>query len=237
MALSPDITVGELAGRFPATIPVFQRFGIEFCCGGRRTLARACREGGLAYDRVVAELSPALTIPQRRNWADRPVTELITHIAESFHEPLRQELPRLHEMALRLESHASWPGHPIPALRHELARFRSEIEAHISEEEQTLFPLVERLEEGTLQPGDEALLAELRAAFETDHVIAGRSLRTLRELSDDYQLPNSACSTMRALYHGLEELEALMYLHVHMENNVLFPRAATLVGAAGLERL
>jgi regulator of cell morphogenesis and NO signaling len=237
MAFSPDTTVGEIAGRFPGTIRVFQRFGIEFCCGGRRTLAGACRDAGISYGEFAAELASALTTSHRHNWSDRPIGELTTHIVESFHEPLRQELPRLHEMALRLEGHASWPGHAVSAVRHELARFRSELEAHITEEEEMLFPLIERLEVGAAHAGDEALLLELRTAFEVDHVVAGRSLRALRELTENYQAPTNACPTMRGLYHGLEELEALMHLHVHMENNVLFPRAATLVGAAAYERL
>lgn len=237
MAFSPDTTVGELAGRLPGTIRVFQRFGIEFCCGGGRTLARACRSAKVPYDVLAAELEAALTTSPRHDWFARAITELTTHIVESFHDPLRQELPRLHAMAWRLEGHAEWPGPAVVEIRDELARFRSETEAHITEEERLLFPLLERLEQGDLRRGDASLVADLRGGFETDHEVAARTLRTLRELTENYQVPTNACPTMRGLYRGLEELEALMHLHVHMENNVLFPRAATLVGAAGFERV
>ncbi|MGH9310205.1 MAG: DUF542 domain-containing protein [Vicinamibacterales bacterium] len=237
MAFPPDTTVGELAGRLPGTIRVFQRFGIEFCCGGGRTLARACRAAGIPYELLAAELEAALATSPRPDWSERAITELTTHIVESVHDPLRQELPRLHTMARRLEGHAGWTGLAVIEIRDVLARFRSEAEAHITEAERLLFPLVERLEQGDRRDGDASLVVELRAAFETDHAAAGWTLRRLREVTGNYQAPTNACPTMRGLYRGLEELETLTHLHVHMENNVLFPRAATLVGAAGFERL
>ncbi len=237
MAFSSDTTVGELAGRRSGTIRVFQRFGIEFCCGGGRTLAMASRAAGIPYDVPVAELEAAPTTSARHDWSERPISELTTHIVESFHDPLRRELPRLHTMARRLEGHFEWVSRRVVEIRDELARFRSETELHIDEEEHLLFPLVERLEQKNVRLGDASLVAGLRAAFETDHAVASRTLRTFRELTENYQAPTNACPTMRGLYQGLEELEALMHLHVHMENNVLFSRAATLVGAAGFERL
>ena len=237
MTVSPENTVGDIASEFPATIRVFQRLNIEFCCDGRRRLGDLCRERHLPVDEIVAALNEALTTPRgpQTDWATRPLSELAAHIVEAFHDPLRQELPRLHQMALKVQGHRDASRHVLAVVLYELARFRAELEPHMREEEAELFPLIGRLEAGHRTQGDGARFRHLRAALEAEHVGAGHAIQVLRRVTDRYELPSPPCPRVRALYRGTHELEQLMQLHIHLENNVLFPRAAALLPGTGIE--
>ena len=114
----------------------------------------------------------------------------------------------------------------------ELTRFSEELDAHMKVEERELFPLIDALERGEVSDGDAASLEHLSLTLEADHVDAGQTLRLLGQITDDYEAPDGACSTMRALYQGLQELERLMHLNIHLENNVLFMRADALTSSA-----
>lgn len=234
MKFSPDTTVGDLAALFPETVRVFQHYGIEFCCGGKWPLGQVCRERELPYAEVAAALTRAMTKPSRTGWSTRPLTELTAHIIEAFHEPLRQELPRLIRLATRLQGHGNSHRRALAVALSELSRLASELEAHMAAEERDLFPLIDALESGVVSDGDRERLEHLRFVLEADHVDAGQTLRLLGQITVHYQAPDDACSTMRALYQGLQELERLMHLHVHLENNVLFVRAAALTSRAGV---
>jgi regulator of cell morphogenesis and NO signaling len=236
MKFSPDTTVGDLAALFPETVRVFQDYGIEFCCGGKWQLGQVCRDRDLPYAEVAAALTRAMTKPSRADWSTRPLSELTAHLVEAFHEPLRQELPRLIQLATRLQGHGSSHRRALAVVLSELTRFTGELEAHMAAEERDLFPLIDALEREGVSDRDQARLEHLRFALEADHVDAGQTLRLLGQITDHYQAPDDACSTMRALYQGLQELERLMHLNIHLENNVLFVRANTLRSRARSER-
>jgi regulator of cell morphogenesis and NO signaling len=236
MTLSSEATVGELASQYPSTVRVFRQLGIEFCCGGRRTLGEACYARGLSYGDVAAALTAAMSDPGRpTGWPARPVTDLITHIVETFHEPLRLELPRLHAMAIRLQGHGDAHRRALAVVLHELARFQGEREVQMASEERDVFPLIARIAERPGHSEEVERFARLRAIAEADHADAGHTLRLLRQITDGYRSPDSACPTLRELYRGLEELDLLMRRHAHLENNVLFPRAEA-IAAAGFTR-
>ena len=238
MTVSPDDTIGDLASRFPDTIPVFQRLRVEFCCDGQRRVGDLCRERRIAFDELAASLQDAVTAPRRPrpDWAGRSLSDLMAHLVEAFHEPLRDELPRLHAMAVKVQAHDDDSRHALAVVLFELGRFRAQLEAHLSEEERDLFALVQRAESGNQQPDDARRFQELRAVLEAEHREAGDALHVLSQATDRYQPPPRACTTVRALYRGLHELEQFMQLHSHLENNVLFPRAAALLSAARIER-
>jgi regulator of cell morphogenesis and NO signaling len=236
MVFSPETTVGELAGRFPDTARVFRRRGVEFCCGGHRTLAQVCRTGHIDYSDLAAELvEAALRAAPRHTWADRPVAELVEHLVESFHDPLRREFPRLKELAARLQGHGDTHRRVLAIVYYELTRLDAELAAQMDAEECELFPLAVRLERQGPADGDRARVAVLRSDADDRNADFGQTLHILRQITDGFAPPSTACSSLRALYHGLEELEALMQQHVHLERNVLFPRAAALVSEASLE--
>jgi regulator of cell morphogenesis and NO signaling len=233
MLASPDSTAGDIAARFPQTIRVFQRLRIDFCCDGDRALGDLCRERQLSFEHVAAALSAAIAAPplRRHDWNARPLADLTAHIVEAFHEPLRQELPRLGGMAARVQRHSDPCSHVLAVVLCEVERFHAVIGPHMATAERELFPLIGRLEAGHGIEGDRAQFGRLRATLESDHDEAGNVLRILRAVTDRYEPPARACATLRGLYEGLKELEQLMQLHVHLENNVLFPRAAALADA------
>lgn len=227
MDISRNSRVSDVATEAPATIRIFQAHGIDFCCGGKRPLAEACAERGLDVDLVVTELrSVASVTGDGRDWQAAPLPELVGHIQRRFHEPLRAELPRLGAMmekvAIRHGDHLPQTLHPLQAAFTELAE---DMLQHMAKEDAVLFPAIAALAAGG--PGAGPSLSQPIAVMEAEHDEAGRLLSLMRELTGDYTPPEWACPTFRGLYYGLAELERDMHVHVHLENNVLFPRAAS----------
>jgi regulator of cell morphogenesis and NO signaling len=237
MIIAPGTIVGELAAQFPQTIRVFQQLRIEFCREGHRKLTDLCRDRQLSFEEVAAALTNAVAAPAplpRQDWTTRPLSDLTTHIVEAFHEPMRQELPRLHRMAVKVQRHRDPYKHVLAVVLYELELFTTDLGSHIAKTERELFPLIGRIEAGTRDEDDRGSFRYLRTTLEADHVVAGHALLILRNVTDRYAVPAHACDTLRTLYQGLKELEQLMQLHVHLENNVLFPRAADLLSNARL---
>ncbi len=231
MVISSDTTVADIATYAPATISVFQRYHIDFCCGGRVPLRDVCADQGLDADAILDELravaSPGSEEPK---WTDATMTELIGHIQRRYHEPLRDELPRLDAM---LDKVVSRHGAHLPDVLLPLqATFKSleqELLEHMHKEDRVLFPAIVTLEGAG--DTDAATIPAARlvapiAVMEAEHESAGEALQVMRQLTGGYAPPDWACPTFRGLYYGLAQLEADMHRHVHLENHVLFPRAA-----------
>ena len=237
MTFFPYTTVGEVAAQFPATVKVFQRRKVEFCCGGHQTLAEVCREIGTPYEILAVELEHAIRqAPVRVTWADRPLSELADHIAETFHGPLLLELPRLRGLIARLQGHGDAHRLLLTVVVQELRRFEAGLLARVTAEKEGLFPLIHRLEADGPSEEDSARLDALRRDADIFHLDAARTIRLLRGITSGYEPPSNACRTLRSLYHGLKELEQLMQLYVHLETNVLFSRAAAWMYRAGTEK-
>lgn len=234
--ITPETHVAKVATRHPGTIRVFQQHAIDFCCGGGRPLADACEEKGLAFEDLAAQLAAAAAGPagEERDWSEAPLGELADHIVTRYHDRLREELPRLAAMAERvLAVHGDKHPETLPALVEVFRGLREEMEAHTMKEEHVLFPYVEELAAtagrgGAFSGSPFGSVASPIAVMESEHEDAARALAELRRLTDGYQPPRGACTTFRGLYHGLAELETDLHHHVHLENNVLFPRAIEL---------
>lgn len=217
MDLEPTTRIGEIAARHPLATRVFARHGIDFCCGGGAALADACEKRGLAVEAVLAEIRGVLAgTDDTADWLSAPLPDLVRHIVEHYHAPLRQELPRLETMARKVaQVHADRdPERRLPAILATVAALRIELEDHMAREEGVLFPVL--LEGGFDAPTE---------PFVDEHAATGESLARLRDLTGDFVAPEGACNTWRALWAGLADLEASTHQHVHLENNVLFPRA------------
>ena len=215
---SSEPTLAELATTRPGAALVFHRHGLDFCCHGQVDLATACRARGLDRDVLRAELDAAAHDTEGfERWDERPLPELIEHLLERYHRRHRADLPPLVAMARKVEevhaAKASCP-HGLAAL---LARVAEELEQHMQKEEQVLFPLV--------LAGRGRMVATPVLVLESEHADHARNLALLREKTGGYQAPSEACNTWRALYLGLAELERELMQHIHLENNVLFPRA------------
>jgi regulator of cell morphogenesis and NO signaling len=213
-------------------VAVFQRHGIDFCCRGRRPLAAAAAEHGVDFDELRGELEAALAAPpgDSRDWTAAPVAELVGHIVDGYHAKLRRELPRIGELAAKAAS-VHGPRHPeLVAVDETFRSLAAELEQHMVKEERILFPYLVSLEAGAAPAGGSPF-GSVRAPIgmmEHEHDDAGRALDRLRELTGAYTAPDDACNTWRGLVHGLSELEEDLHRHIHLENNILFPRGEAL---------
>jgi regulator of cell morphogenesis and NO signaling len=227
MEITAHTLVADIAAHYPRSIEVFERHGIDFCCGGRRPLWEACREHGAAVEAVAAEIAEAAAreVPEDRVFTDAPLGTLLDHIVSRYHVPLREDLPRLGRMADKV---AEVHGVRHPELR-ELARvyrgLRDELEPHLGVEEEQVFPALRRLDDAGTEAAD---VQGALHALEEEHDRAGDALVRLRALSGGFEVPDDGCTTYRALYEGLVRFERELHEHVHLENNVLFPRVVSL---------
>lgn len=238
MSTNATPTVAEIAAGSLEAVRVFEKFGIDYCCGGKRPLDEVCREKGISAADVKKDLETALNGKPSagREWEQAPLRDLIAHIIETHHEYLKLELPRLSD---RMNKVARVHGPKDPATFSELPGIfedmRAELEMHMRKEEIILFPSIERYEAAfeSGQPLPQLPFGSLRnpiAMMESEHQGAGDALVRMRQLTKGYQVPDYACPTFRALWKGLEEVEHDLHRHIHLENNILFPRAIAMEG-------
>lgn len=230
--ITPETRIGELVAARPGLARLFEELRIDYCCGGKQTLAAASQSRGLAVSTVIAMLEAAeaalASAPSDVDAAGMSLTALADHIEHTHHAYLKEELPRLAEMAERV---GYKHGHRDPRLREMAAtvvNLAQDMFGHMQKEEQVLFPLVRQIEAGQLG-GFAPVIADPIRCMEEEHDEAGRATERLRELTDGFSPDADACNTHRALLHGLARFEADLHRHVHKENNVLFPRALALV--------
>ncbi|TDX29450.1 regulator of cell morphogenesis and NO signaling [Modicisalibacter xianhensis] len=215
-----DQPVGQLARQLPGATRVFHDYGIDFCCGGRATLrdSFAGREADLARLVAALEALPA-SQPGERDWQKASIGDLVDHILARYHAVHRQQLPELIRLARRVEHVHGERGDCPSGLAEHLEVMHQELESHMQKEEMILFPLLKR-GSGHSAHGPIAVMR-----FEHDE--HGEALARLMALTHDIQTPKGACTTWRALYAGLREFREDLMQHIHLENNVLFERAAS----------
>jgi regulator of cell morphogenesis and NO signaling len=237
MTIAPETTVAEIATEAPATIRIFQDHQIDYCCGGRIPLAQACAARGLDVGTVLHELQAAVApVAGEPVWVNETLTALVRHIQSRYHEPLRLELPRLEAMLDKVVSrHGDHLPETLLPLQRAFKQLQAELLVHMTKEDRVLFPFIVRLESGEDVPVEDALewIQSPIAAMEADHDEAGLALAFIRDVTGSFAPPEWACPTFRGLYYGLSQLEADMHVHVHLENNILFPRAARLTDRRG----
>jgi regulator of cell morphogenesis and NO signaling len=167
-------------------------------------------------EEIQRELGPHAGAEER--WGDAPLPDLVAHILLTYHQPLKEELPRLEAMARKvLQVHRDKEPEMLTELLSVYLGIKADLEPHMEKEEQILFPMIQR-GQGFLADGPVAVMRE-------EHEVVGSALKRLREITNDYEVPPRACNTWRALWHGLAALEESLHEHIHLENNVLFPRA------------
>ena len=228
MNITETTTVAEIASAVPSSVRVFQRHQIDFCCGGKMPLAEACQVQGVPFAEVVDAIETSAVAPEAdsRDWNVEPLAALIEHIISTYHDPLRDELPRLEAMAFKVaEVHGSKAPHLV-RLAKIVVELSADLRSHMHREELVLFPAIRMMEGRQMQP-DLRLDAPIHV-MEREHDRAGALLSQLHVMTGGYVPPSWACATFRALYQGLSELEPAMHVHVHLENNILFPRALAL---------
>jgi regulator of cell morphogenesis and NO signaling len=232
-------TVREIALEHPRSIRVFERFGIDYCCGGRKPLAEACVAHDVSVDAVLAALDSAATTaePSPVDWSQTPLQELIEHIVSTHHSYVKAELPRLAALAQKVVNrHGDTQAH-LPALQKTIAQLDDELTHHLAKEENILFPYIAALETamatgGAIPDACFGTVANPIAMMTSEHDAAGGLLAEIDRLSDHFNTPAGACPTYHAFYDGLKEFELDLHRHIHLENNILFPRAIDLESSA-----
>jgi regulator of cell morphogenesis and NO signaling len=230
-------TVGDMVVEDFARATVFEKHQIDYCCNGRRTLQEVCEEKGLSLVDLTAELEQVRRSPDADDtgaWSKAPLAKLAKHIVDRHHTYLRTALPSIAEKLEKVgNAHRDSHGPMLAKLAHAFRGLASELMQHMQKEEMVLFPAIDRLEEARTQgaptpPAPGGTLNNPIRMMEHEHDDAGAALKAMREATSDYTLPPDACVTFGALYSQLEELETDLHHHIHLENNILFPRAAEL---------
>jgi len=221
-----DRTVGDLVAEDYRRGAIFKQFGIDFCCGGGRTVAAACERRGVdpaALERALADADRRTGDVPARVTAWSP-SFLADYIVNEHHTYVRESLPVLRAFAQKV---AKVHGHARPELldiAERVEALAAELTEHLASEENEVFPRIKALASATATDDREALRA-LIDEMEDEHDGAGTLMLEIRTLSDDFTPPEWACNTYRALFAKLEEFEDDLHRHVHLENNVLFPKA------------
>jgi len=234
MTMTAERTVRELALENTAATRVFEKLGIDYCCGGNQSLGDACRASNLPVDQVIDSLEmaeqAAHAAQKNREWQTEPLGDLITHISNTHHKYTREEMARLVPL---LDKVCAVHGKNHPELQQVRASFQAlvqELTTHMMKEERVLFPFIMRMEEAVIQkepvlPAPFGSLQNPVSMMEHEHDSAGNALRALRNASSGYTAPGDACISYQTLYQALAAFEADLHQHIHLENNILFPRA------------
>jgi len=234
MGVITEKTVRELAVENPATTRIFEKLGIDYCCGGNQSLEEACRAANLSVDRVLNSLEMAeqttRATPQIHDWQREPLADLIAHIKNTHHKYTREEIARLAPLFEKVCS-VHGENHPeLLRMRATFAGLAQELTMHMMKEEMVLFPYIVRMEEAVIQhepilPAPFGSVQNPVAMMEHEHASAGNALRGMRQESGGYVAPPDACISFQTLYKALADFEADLHQHIHLENNILFPRA------------
>jgi regulator of cell morphogenesis and NO signaling len=215
-----DPTLATIVTTNPAAARVFERRGLDYCCHGQRTLAEACRDAGLDPAAVGQELAATQSATAAPT-SDDPVA-LVRDIVDTHHRYLHEELPLLDALAEKVLSVHGGRHPELAEVRRLVAELRADLEPHLLKEERVLFPAIEAFAGGQREFPFGSLANPIRM-MTLEHDRAGELLVALREMTDDYSVPANACASYRSLYVRLEALEVDTHVHIHKENNVLFP--------------
>ena len=233
--LNEKMRVGDVVTKYPNTRPLLEKLGIDYCCGGDRDLKSAAADKGVEIDRLLESLSQTLETgaPEEgeKDWSIAPLTELADYIERRHHLFMKEQLLRLEALfETVLKAHSEHHGKMLSALRETFGSLRGEIEEHLMKEEQILFPNIRQIDAYVRGEGDKPVIhcgsvQDPIRQMESEHDNAGAALKRMRTLTSGYSLPDDACNTFGALYDGLQAMENDLHAHIHLENNILFPRA------------
>jgi len=230
--ITTDMTVRDVANELPQSTRLFEKLKIDYCCGGNQTLAEGCTSAGVDVYAVIQMLAEATQQKSEDavDFTSASLPQLITHIVDTHHVFTKSEMDRLQLLADKvLAAHGG--NHPeLVHLDELLTRLCADLKPHMFKEEHVLFPYIFALAKAADQQG-----AVPFAPFGTvnnpirmmmrEHDTAGEILRELRKLTFDYNVPADACISYQTLYQALENFEKDLHQHIHLENNILFPKA------------
>lgn len=235
MIATEETTVGDIVAQDFRSAEVFQRHGIDFCCKGGQSIEQACRNKGVSVERILHELAEATTAagagsPRFNQW---DLTALVSYIEANHHAFVRRTIPTLLAHTRKVAK-VHGQAHPeLPQVAQLFELVADEMTSHMAKEENILFPYIVALEKASFDGiGSPAspfgTVANPIRVMEAEHEAAGDAMARIRELTDAYKIPSGACTTYRVCLQELEAFERDLHEHVHLENNILFPRALRL---------
>ncbi len=229
MTLTIDTTVRDIAVNNPANVRVFESLGIDYCCGANKTLGAACEKAGVPVDHALALLTAGVPggYPSR-DWNQARASEVIAHIVHTHHEYVRGQVPYLDSLFVKVVARHAQAHPELIELQRTFSELGQDLLAHLSKEEVVLFPYIRALDRGERTRACFQSVSSPISVMRSEHEDAGALLERIRHLANNFVPPDGACPTYRALLYGLGEFEADLHQHVHLENNIVFPKAEAL---------
>ena len=237
MTISATKKVGELAAEVPRAIPLFEGLGIDYCCGGNQSLEEACASAGVKTEQVIHTLEDATAAAtpgeSGKNWQVEPLSLLTTHIVDRHHSYVSSELARLGALLDKVCSVHGQNHSELFTIQQFFTGLSQEMTMHMYKEENILFPYIEQMEAALNgrrpmpYPPFGSVLNPIQM-MEMEHDTAAGALRGMRKSSSNFTVPADGCASYQALYKGLVDFEQDLHLHIHLENNILFPRATAM---------
>ncbi|GAB6084607.1 iron-sulfur cluster repair di-iron protein [Desulfuromonas carbonis] len=228
-------TIGEFVAADYRTATVFEKYGIDFCCGGQVSLATACKEKGLDPGAVAAELAAQRTAPLDRsqNFGAWDLPFLADYIINTHHAYLHQETGQIAAYTRKIAGVHGGHHPEVLEIAEQFERIAADLAGHLREEEEVLFPAIRRLdaasrEGSTPEAADRAMVKTTLATLYAEHEAIGTAVHAIRDLSKGYAIPPGVCNTFVVTYRKLKGFEDDLHKHVHLENNILFLKAAEL---------
>lgn len=221
--IDASTTLADLVTAHPDLAAELERRSLDYCCGGQRTLAAACRDQGLDPDITAAELAAASSETPPAEWTRLDAAALVDYLETTHHAYLHTELPRIDALAAKVSGVHSATHPELTVVTTTFEQLRAELEPHLVEEEHRLFPMIRELADTDLTNETHTLLTEPIEQMLHEHDRAGELLERLRHITNGYAVPPDGCASYEALYRALEGLETDTHMHVHIENNRLFP--------------
>jgi len=239
MNFNAETRVNEVALSSPGSRRILEDAGVDYCCGGGKSLQEACLHANVSAEMILNRLEQdrERVRSDESGWTKAPLAELTRHIRERHHGYVRDVVPRLREMLAKVREKHGSKHREIAEIEKQFADVAREMLMHMQKEEQILFPYIDALERaakgnGAVEPPFFQTVRNPIYSMMQDHDAAGELVRKIRAASTGYQPPEDSCTTFKATYQELQQFEEDLHLHVHLENNILFPRAVELEAAA-----
>jgi regulator of cell morphogenesis and NO signaling len=235
MHIQKESKIGDIVAENFRAAQVFEKFGLDFCCGGKKSISEACQTEGINADKVINLLSE---LPENGNTTPTHFNSweldfLIDYIFNNHHSYVKRSLPVIFEHSQKVALKHGGNHNEVITISELFSRIMEELEVHMQKEERMLFPYIKRLLE-IERSGEEAPHAPFGTVenpikvMEAEHEAAGKIMTEINVLSSAYTLPEDACTTYRVLFQELKEFEDDLHIHIHLENNILFPKAIEL---------
>jgi regulator of cell morphogenesis and NO signaling len=219
-------TLAQIVKENYQTASIFEKYNLDFCCKGKRSLKQACDENNLPTELIVDEVNNLLNqeIREQIDFDKLSLSELIDYIVSTHHAYTKRELPQILAYLQKVSSKHGERNPELYLIFESFSELKEEMEMHMKKEELILFPRIKELQSGTKPQGDSNIQAPI-SVMEDEHDHAGRCLEQMRQLSNNYTPPPDACTTYRLSFSALQAFEKDLHQHVHLENNILFPKA------------